>query len=180
MRKGSMLLVLLSLTLGTSLAFSQTVADAAKAKPAKKASRVITNDDIPSKPPEEPKQTQSGAAAASTSDAAEEKPTAKPEGESTPKENSSPEVQELEKQLTDLNNNIAARKKRTEEYREKMQNETDDHRREVQQEVLAAMEGDLQQMQKEGEDLQKKIDEKKSADKDQPKETAEPKDSSNQ
>ncbi len=168
--------VLLSLIISTGLAFSQSVADAAKAKPTKKASRVITNDEIPSKPQEDPKPAQAGAAAEATANS-DEKPAAKTDAEAASKP--SAEVQDMEKQLTDLNSNIAARKKRTDEYREKMQSETDEHRKEIEQEVLSAMEGDIQSMQKESEDLQKKIDDKKQADKEKPKEATEPKESGN-
>jgi hypothetical protein len=171
-------ILLLVMSLSTSFVFAQAVADAAKTKPAKKASRVITNDDIPSKA-ETNEKPASATPSGTASLVADEKPASNPEADEPSPDKAPGEVQDLEKQLSYLNKNIAARQKRTDEYRDKMKNETDDHRKEIEQEVLTAMEGDVESMQKESQDLQKKIDEKKQAVKDKPKETAEPKESTN-
>ncbi len=160
-------LVLLITFLGCGMTlFAQSVADAAKMKPAKKATRVITNDEIPSRPQEE--EPPAGEATSGPS-------SAKTNAETTPAARESSDVKEMQIQLAEMNKNITARQKRTDEYRGKMQNETDDHRREVEQEVLAAMEGELKSMQEEAADLQKKIDEKKQAENEKATTTAETK-----
>jgi hypothetical protein len=171
-------LVLLSIIcLCAGFSAAQSLGEVAKQKPAKKATRVITNDEIPSRPPEE-ETTKASVTEAETA-ANEAKPAREPDKEPEKEANSatapatqmSPEVQDMEKQLADLNTNIAARQKRTDEYREKLRVEEDDSRREVQKEVLEGMERDLKSMQKESDDLQKKIDDKKQAEKEKPKET---------
>lgn len=149
------------------MAMAQSLADVAKQKPQKKASRVITNDEIPSRPDlaEPPK----ASTAATSSDAAEpanakdaKDAKDKPQAQAAAgKDEDSPELKAMQKQLDDMKVNMAERKQRTEELREKVKNETDEYRRNLGPTLLAARELDLQTMKQESEDLQKKIDAKR-------------------
>src|SRR6185369_12765886 len=149
-----------------SLATAQSLADVAKQKSPKKATRVITNDEIPSKPEavDPPKATSS--ANATSSEAQEvtdgKDPKDKPQAQATKdKDEDSAELKAMQKQLEDMKSNMSERQQRTEELREKVKNETDEYKRNLGPTLLAARELDLQTMKQETEDLQKKIEAKR-------------------
>ena len=167
------LAVLSIICLCSALSCAQSLGEVAKQKPAKKATRVITNDEIPSRPPEEePKKADpKPEASADEEKPAKESSTPAATTDAASAEQSSPEIQGMEKQLADLKSNLEARQKRTDEYREKLKAEADDSRRDVQQGVLDGMESDLKSMQKSVDDLQKQIDDKKAEKPAKPKES---------
>jgi predicted RNase H-like nuclease (RuvC/YqgF family) len=171
--KCSLLLLVLGLMISTT--FAQSLGDVAKKKPERKSSRVITNDDIPSAKLDEPKPEPKMADKAADQEVApanapgEKKPDA-PATEATSDEKDSPELQALKKELEAMKANIESRQKRTDAYRAKMQKETDDNRRAVQTEVLAAMESDLQDMTADQQKLEQKIADQQNKDKDKGKE----------
>lgn len=151
------------------MATAQSLADIAKQKPEKKATRVITNDEIPSRPdpvetPKTPATTTSSEAAEPTDGKAPDGKDAKdkPQAQATAgKDGDSAELKAMQKQLDDMKVNMAERQQRTEELREKIKNETDEYKRNLGPTLLAARELDLQTMKQESEDLQKKIDAKR-------------------
>jgi hypothetical protein len=147
-----------------SLATGQSLGEIAKQKPQKKAARVITNDEIPSRPDlaEAPK-TPMGANASEAAEPADgndgkDKPQAQAAKD---KDEDSPELKAMQKQLEDMKVNMSERQQRTEELREKVKNETSEYRRNLGPTLLAARELDLQTMKQESEELQKKIEAKR-------------------
>ena len=166
-------MVFRKLILGTAfcslagMAMAQSLADIAKQKPEKKATRVITNDEIPSRPdpvetPKTPATTTSSEAAEPTDGKDAKDAKDKPQAEAAAgKDGDSAELKAMQKQLDDMKVNMAERQQRTEELREKIKNETDEYKRNLAPTLLAARELDLQTMKQETEDLQKKIDAKR-------------------
>lgn len=159
------LLLGIALSSLAGMAMAQSLADVAKQKPAKKAARVITNDEIPSKPePAEVAQSSDSAIGTQTSDPKETKDGKakdKPAQTASGKDEDSPELKAMQKQLEDMKLNMAERQQRTQELRDKVKNETDEFKRNLGPTLLAARELDLQTMKQETEDLQKKIEAKR-------------------
>ncbi len=159
-----LIVVVISAVLLGVLAQAQSLGDVAKQKPAKKAARVVTNDDIPSRPVEEPKPAadspkagDAGDTAKPDSDKPKEGEEAKADDAKDNAEEDSPEVAALKKKLADLKDGIASRTKRTDAYREQLKTETDDARFKMQSDILAAMELDLKRLDKEKQDMENEL-----------------------
>jgi hypothetical protein len=125
-----LLAALLLLALG---AYAQTqpadVADAAKnAKPVKKARRIITNDDIPSKPEPEVAPAKPDEAAAAAAPSAE---TAKPETEKVAKPEESDAVKAAQKKVDDLKAHLESIQQQIADIDKKIDGATDDQVRDA-------------------------------------------------
>jgi predicted RNase H-like nuclease (RuvC/YqgF family) len=150
-----------------------SLADIAKEKPKHKAVRVITNDDIPPSPEADSTPT-SASGTASASDQGTEDQTAsdKKPVPATNVKGDSAEVQAIQKELDTLNQNLAERQARTAEYKQKMDQETDDFRRNTEQQVLAARQAEERRMMQQRDQLEKKLsDAKKQSEKDEKKDS---------
>jgi hypothetical protein len=129
---------------------AQSIADAAKQKGNRKASRVITNDEIP---PTQIEETKSGVT--------EDSPSI--EGKQDDKQaaaSAAPtrDLRQLNQQLSDLESNIADRQKRLAEQQESAAAETSDFRRATYDEVLAALQNEITKMNGEREKLKQQIE----------------------
>ncbi|HWR13245.1 MAG TPA: hypothetical protein VN577_00340 [Terriglobales bacterium] len=165
------IIVLVICGLGSWTLSAQSIAEAAKKKPAKKASRVITNDEIPPVPAEQ-LSAPSSAASGTSVDSKAEQSEASTEEKKAPAASESADVKELNGKLETLKKNMSERQARSVEYREKANQETNEFRRNNMMQMLAAMEFDLKNMDKQREQLEKEIADKQKNEK--PKE--EPKD----
>lgn len=143
-----------------ALASAQSLAEIAKQRPKQKASRVITNDEIPPAQIEEPKGATTAASGSTTSSAAEDEENSKPEQKQNFPVSESPELQQLNQQLAKLEANIAERQQGLEAHREKTSAETNEFRRNAYLEVQAAMESDLKKMDLDREKLKQQIEAK--------------------
>ncbi len=151
--------LLFVLCASVSLAAAQSLDDVAKTKPTRKAARLITNEDLPPAPPEEE-------AAAPVSSATAETAELQDSTAGSPSDSDPKDLPSLEKKQAELKAGISFGKKHIDQYREKMKAESDDHRRDIQQEVLDEMASDLKDLQQQSDALQKQIDELRPAAKD--------------
>jgi hypothetical protein len=134
----------------------QSLADAAKHKPAKKAVRVITNDEIPSQSvTDESTPADRGQSSGDSKSDEASLPDGHPAGSG--KKSSPDEQAAIQKELDTLNQSLSDRQKRTAEYRQKMEQETDEFRRNTQAEVLAAREHEEKQMMQQREKFEQQL-----------------------